>query len=740
MNLGRRSLFPALLLLALAALLLRPADGGVFDPLDREKLTPSLVADTTAIVAGKPFTAGVRLEMKPGWHTYWEFPGDSGGHPTVEWQLPEGFKAGPIQWPVPHSRMDDDLLSYIYETDVVLPVEITPPAQLPASEVTLKARVKWLVCEKLCMPGQGEVELKMPTDGAAAPANADLFAKWRAQLPKASAPPFQAHWDVSKPDHFSLRIDGAPAGATLEFFPLPPKDAAPGHPAIGEPAADGSRTITVPISDGGAPNLPWRGVVAMTSPDGAREGWIIGRPESGDRKPESAAAKLDSGDRTGGSGTGPGGNGEKPESASGSAPPPSPSSKGGLALKLLAAFLGGLIMNVMPCVLPVIALKIFGFVSQAGEAPGRVFRLGLAFNAGVFAFFLCLAAAVARLKSAFNFGYQFQNPYILAGLIALVFVFGLSLIGVFELTLTSSAASKLSELSGREGYGGAFLHGMFTTLLGTSCTAPFLGTSLGFAVTQSTPCIFLLFIAIAAGMSLPYLLLTARPGWMRFLPKPGVWMERMKQIMGFAMLAVAVWLFGVLALRGPQVVAGMSWFLLSLGVASWLFGLMHGPLLARLSVILLPIAGYWFFLNGKLAAPFVAAGGALRNAPGGIAWEPYSEERLAEARAKGEPVFVDFTAEWCVNCHVYEAAVVETEAVRAKFREKKIVALKADWTNTDDPVVTRALKRFGAVGVPLYVLYRPGEAEPVVHDALTKGLLLSELEKIKDGAVAINPP
>ena len=397
-------------------------------------------------------------------------------------------------------------------------------------------------------------------------------------------------------------------------------------------------------------------------------------------------------------------------------------------------------MNVMPCVLPVIALKIFGFVSQAHEAPGRVFRLGLAFNAGVFAFFLCLAVAVARLKTAFNFGYQFQNPYILAGLIALVFVFGLSLIGVFELSLGSSAASKLSELSGREGYGGAFLHGMFTTLLGTSCTAPFLGTSLGFAVTQSTPVIFLLFIAIAAGMSLPYLLLTARPGWMRFLPKPGVWMERMKQIMGFAMLAVAVWLFGILGLRGPQVVAGMSWFLLTLGLASWLFGLMHGPFFTRLAVILLPAAGYWFFLHGKLATPMAAPGGVIQNTPGGIAWEPYSEERLAEARAKGLPVFVDFTAEWCVNCHVYEAAVVDTEEVRAKFREKKIVALKADWTNTDDPVVTRALKSYGAVGVPLYVLYRPGEAKPVVHDALTKGLLLSELNKIKDGAVAANRP
>jgi thiol:disulfide interchange protein/DsbC/DsbD-like thiol-disulfide interchange protein len=742
MNFGRRPILSyAFLFLVSAALLLWPVAGRAFDPFGRKQVTPSLVADTTAIVAGKPFTVGVRLQMEPGWHIYWDFPGDAGGRPSVEWQLPEGFKAGAIQWPIPHSRMDDDLLSYIYETDVVLPVEITPPAELPAGEVALKAHVRWLVCEKTCVPGQGDVEVSLPSGGDAAPANAELFAKWRAQLPKSSAPPFQARWDVAKPDQFSLRIEGAPVGATLEFFPLPPEGATPGHPVIGEAAADGSRTITVPISNGGAPNLAWRGVLSIAKSDGEREGWLLKAQDSGTAaptvaKPASEAQKPESGPSPTGAAPQAPVSSSTVSKAATAAPQ---SSAGGLALKLLAAFLGGLIMNVMPCVLPVIALKIFGFVHQAGEAPGRVFRLGLAFNAGVFAFFLCLAAAVARLKTAFNFGYQFQNPYILAGLIALVFVFGLSLIGVFELTLTSGTASKLSELSGREGYGGAFLHGMFTTLLGTSCTAPFLGTSLGFAVTQSTPVIFLLFLAIAAGMSLPYFLLTARPSWMRFLPKPGIWMERLKQLMGFAMLAVAVWLFGVLGLRGPQVVAGMSWFLLSLGLASWLFGLMHGPLLTRLTVLLLPVAGYWFFLHGKLAAPFVSPGGALQNAADGIPWEPYSEERLAGALAKGEPVFVDFTAAWCVNCHVYEAAVVETEAVRAKFREKKIVALKADWTNTDDPVVTRALKSFGAVGVPLYVLYRPGEVQPVVHDALTKGLLLSELDKIKDGSVAINP-
>jgi thiol:disulfide interchange protein len=403
-----------------------------------------------------------------------------------------------------------------------------------------------------------------------------------------------------------------------------------------------------------------------------------------------------------------------------------------LIWKLLAAFLGGLIMNVMPCVLPGIALKIFGFVHQAGQEPARVFRLGLAFNAGVFTFFLGLAAAVARLKLAFNWGYQFQNPYLLAGMIALVFVFALSLLGVFEVTLGGGTAARLSELSRREGYGGAFLHGLFTTLLGTSCTAPFLATSLSFATTQPTPVIFLLFLAIAAGMSLPFFLLTARPAWLRYVPKPGLWMERVKQLMGFFMLAVAVWLFTVLALRGADAVAGMSWFLLALGLACWLFGTYRESSAVRVAITLLPVGAYFLFLDGKLSAVRPAGSAERHWKTGSIDWIAYSEERLAEAHTANRAVFVDFTAEWCINCKAYERLVLATEAVGAKFREKKIVALRADWTDTQDPVVTPALKKFGRVGVPLYVLYRPGETEPLVLDAITPAALIQELDRIKN--------
>ena len=676
------------------------------NPLATEPVlvTPSLVAETSAVAAGQPFTVAVRLKMAPGWHTYWQFAGDSGAPVTIEWTLPPGFTAGPIQWPLPVQHRDGgDLVTFIYEEEVLLLTDITPPAAWTAPEAKLKAEVRWLVCELTCVPGEGTVELTLPT-GAPQRAQAELFDRWRAQLPKTSGAPFQTTWDFSQPRQIAVRLTGLAAEVQTELFPLPPTGSRSGPPKLGPIAADGARTFTLPL-EAAAPPSGWAAVVAVTAPGGSRTGWTIPAP------PQPATAGL----------AVPSGGGETPPTGGG----------GGLLPKLFLAFLGGLIMNVMPCVLPVIALKIFGFVGQAGQEPGRVFRLGLAFTGGVFAFFMLLAAAVARLKGAFNWGYQFQNPFLLAGLIALVFVFALNLLGVFEISLSGAAATKLSTLSQKEGYGGAFLHGLFTTLLGTSCTAPFLSTSLGFAVTQSTPVIFLLFLAIAAGMSLPYFLLTARPVWLRYIPKPGAWMERAKQLMGFVMLAVAVWLLGVLGeSRGSTTGAAMSWFLFVLGIASWLLGIGQGSKLAWLTAVVLAVGGYFGFLHGPLHAT-PAAAGAVENTAGGIAWRPFTEEAVAAERAAGRAVFVDFTARWCVNCKVYERLVLANADVIAKLQSRKVTAFKADWTN-GDAAVGRALKSFGTVGVPLYVLYRPGEEKPVVTDALTVGGFLAELDKIAE--------
>jgi thiol:disulfide interchange protein DsbD len=384
----------------------------------------------------------------------------------------------------------------------------------------------------------------------------------------------------------------------------------------------------------------------------------------------------------------------------------------------------------------VIALKLFNFTRQAGEDPRKVFRLGLTFCGGVFAFFLGLALAVIGLQragSSLNWGFQFQNPWILLGLLGAVFVFGLNLLGVFEITLSSGASQRLSELSAREGHGGAFVHGAFTTLLGTSCTAPYLGVTLGFAASQPAPKVIAIFLTIAAGMSLPYLILTANPALLRLLPKPGVWMERLKQFMGFIILAVAVWLLGVLGdTRGVAAVQGASALLLALGMGCWLIGTLRTRAWALVWSVLLCGAALWFFVWPALREDNSRNQTAVTS-PNREAeiWEPFSPERLESELQKGTPVFVDFTASWCLNCKVNEKVTLSRQDVLTAFRNKGVVLLKADWSD-GDPVITAELRKHERVGVPLYVLHAPHQAPVRFPEILKPQTLLDALQPLPD--------
>ncbi len=686
-------------------------------------VVPSLLADTTAIASDKPFTVGIRLKLEKGWHIYWRFSGDSGLPPDVKWELPAGFIAGPIQWPIPSVLKEDpDLVGYVYYDEVMLLAQVTPPAALPNGEITLGAEVSWQVCnsETCAPPASGKVELTLPTGAQAPSANMDLFAAWRAKLPQGDAP-FKTAWDRSKKDAFSLHLTGVQPAERLSFFPIPPTGAKPGHPKITGPDATGGATIEVPIENGGAPNLDWQGVIA--SGEGANQhGWLVSSAGAAQSTPQAA---TQAGSPVGNASSGP--------ASPFTIPLPQADVQRSLGGVLLLAFLGGLILNIMPCVLPVISLKIFGFVQQAGESPGRVFRLGLSFVAGVFAFFLGVAIVVASLKAGgrdFNWSWQFQNAYVFAGMIALVFVFSLSLLGVFEVALSSAATTTLSTLSSKEGYAGAFLHGLFTTLLGTSCTAPFLSASLGYATTQPPSGILAIFMAIAAGMSLPYFLLTAHPAWMRYLPKPGLWMERAKQIMGFAILAVAVWLLGIFAQSRPESSAGLLHFLLALAFACWLFGVIRNRWAGLALAVLVAGGAYLLLLKDALAAAETSPQVAGSVEDNGVVWQPFSADRLESSVKKGQPVFIDFTAEWCINCKHYEGTVLKTDAVREAMRKKNVLALRADWTR-QSPELTEWIHRFGRKGVPVYVLYRPGDAHPIVFDSLDKQDLLDQLAKIK---------
>lgn len=591
----------------------------------RELVQAALLADTDAITPGKPFTAGLRLRMAPGWHTYWQYAGDSGMATRIDWQLPPGFRAGPIQWPAPEKIVEPgDLWTYAYRDETLLLVQITPPAQLAEKNVTLRAKASWLVCEKTCIPGDAALTLALPIR-AGTPANAALFEKYRAQLPREIPAPNlpKIHWAKEGGD-LVLDTGALVLSEPTDFFPLPAESVVVGHPAVEKPSR-----IRVPLLSEGPPPDALGGILLTA----AGERWLI---PSASQPVAGAPAKPD---------------------------------EHSLAGYLLFGFLGGLILNVMPCVLPVIALKIFGFIKQAGESRAKIFRLGLAFIAGIFAWFLALAALVVAFKSAgheLNWAFQFQHPAFLIGMTLVLFLFALNLLGLFEITLPGRAQTGVAELSAREGYGGTFLHGVFATLMATPCTAPFLGPALGFALAQKAPIVFTMFAAIATGMSAPYLALAIEPRWLRFLPKPGIWMVRVKQLLGVLLLGTVAWLGTVL------------W-------AQW-----HSA-----------------------------------------AKEPFTPQ-LERALAQNKIVFVDFTADWCVNCKVNEKLVLRTEPVQQAFREKNVIFLQADWTR-GDAGITALLKKYNRAGVPLYVVYPPASTagekrEPIIlPEVITKQLVLDAL-------------
>ncbi len=643
-----------------------------------------LVADSTAVVPGKPFTAALRLRIPPGWHTYWQNPGDSGLPVELKWTLPPGWKAGPLLWPLPRKHLEEgDLITYGYEREVLLLTELTPPAALPPGpNVTLEARASWLACEKTCVPGNAALTLALPIAATAEPSpDAAPIAAVRAELPQAGPAPFALTWEPGDTE-MRLKLNGVAPGAKVEFYPVAPGSVHPEWTPAG--------LIRLPLAEGAAEKPSAVSGLVIVENGGTRQGWMV-EHSFAPAAPTAATAKS-----------------------------AAPASSLTLPKALGFGFLGGFILNLMPCVLPVIALKIFGFLKEAGESRQRVLRSGMAFVGGIFAWFLGLAVVICIARSAgtqITWAFQFQNPSYVLAMTLVVFIFALNLLGVFEIWLPGTG--KLAALSEREGYGGAFLHGMFATLLATPCTAPFLGSALAFAFTQNTLVTLAMFAAIAAGMSVPYILLTANPGWMRWLPKPGMWMVRLKQAMGFLMLGTVVWLLSVLgSQKGMAEVIGTGWILLAVGGACWIFGAWCTPAAK---------AAHRYLAVGAMAA-LLGLGFNLahnQNAPveGQGRWEPWSPERVAELQREGKPYFVDFTADWCLNCKYNERFVLNTEAVKAALRG--YVVLKADWTR-GDPRISAELKKLGRGGVPVYVVDRADGSAPKVLPELLTGPIVTE--------------
>ncbi len=430
-----------------------------------------------------------------------------------------------------------------------------------------------------------------------------------------------------------------------------------------------------------------------------------------------------------------------------------------LYLYVLYAFIGGLLLNIMPCVLPVIGLKIFGLVKMAGDDKPKVKKLGWVFSLGILASFLALALLVILLKSAgeqVGWGFQFQEPLFVIAMCAVVFAFGLSLFGVYEINLPGSAVAgvgdAVAKVGGKDGgYTASFSEGVFATILATPCTAPILGTALGFAFSQPAGIILLIFTSTALGMALPYLLLTSKPGWMRYLPKPGEWMVTAKQFMGFLMMATLLWLLYVLGKQlGMEGVIWTSAFLLCVGLACWMIGRFATLVASRASSIrtwvaalIVVVAGYWIFLESILDVRSVIAGVPTTSQTSSsgtsqaIQWQPFSLDGLNARLQENKTIFIDFTAEWCLTCKVNEKTVLADERVIQRFRSAAIVPIRADWTSRN-PDITRLLSKFGRSGVPLYVIFPAGKAnQPIVlPEVITSGIVIDAIDQASPSPAA----
>jgi thiol:disulfide interchange protein len=686
----------------------------------KQLVKAELLADTNTVVPGKPFTIGLLLRMAPAWHTYWKFSGDAGLPTELKWKLPAGWKIGEIQWPIPLKTIDPgDIQTYGYENEVLLMQEITPPTKLDSSSVKLSADASWLVCERICIPGGATLQLELPASTDSQPANTELFARYRRLLPQnwPGANAATADWGrVGSDLRLKVTSETLASYPAVDFFPLPEQSTVVGHPRI-ESRGKNEVVFRIPIESSEKNLSSMAGLL------------VFAKQPSGEDRSAWQMTSATAGAQTG-------------LSASLSAAAPAPVR--GIFTFLLFGFIGGIILNLMPCVLPVISLKIFGFIQQAGQSRQKIMRSGVAFTIGIFAWFIALALLLIALKAAGRDvtwgGFQFTNAYFVLALSVIVLVFALNLFGVFEISLPQSMTRGLLSTTERKDLVGSFFQGVFATVLATPCTAPFLGTALGFAFTQSAPIILAMFIAVAAGMSAPYLLLSAQPAWLRFLPRPGPWMLHVKQFMGFLLLATLVFLLYVLgAQRSLEGAIWASCFLLVVSVACWMKGAFVVPtasVLKRSVVLVLMLvlvfaSGIYFIGNKFYSANIASADSGLRGD-----WQAFTPERLQAELEQGRFVFVDFTAAWCLTCKFNEANVLEAAEVREAFQRHRIVKLKADWTN-GDPVITKLLQHFGRPGVPLYVLYPGKNEEPIVFpELLTKRMMLEKLESTSRAVAA----
>lgn len=706
----------AILILAFAASLSAAAAQGVPQGFrtPADLVRASLVAEPAAVAGAQPFTLAVRMQIKPGWHVYWRNPGDSGLPPEVTWTLPAGFNASAIRWPAPERIPIATLMNYGYEGEVTLLVPVTPPPSLdPANPVQIQAKLTYLVCETECVPGSADLALTLPVGKAEPdPANAALFARARAALPAPALWPLRLS---SQGD--TLQLDFAATGLKPESI----RNAA--YFPYAETAIDNAAAQVMTVDETGLHLTIARS--SPTDPVPAALPGVLTIDEVGTDGTRRLAFAY----------------GDEPVlpavAAASSAPnpagaPPAVAEFDALTLATAAvfAFLGGLILNLMPCVFPVLSIKVLSLVRHAGEGPARLRLHGLAYTAGVLASFLGLASLLIALKgggAAIGWGFQLQSPAMVAALAYLLFAMGLSLSGVVH--VGGRLAGLGDGLTRRAGLSGSFFTGVLATLVATPCTAPFMGSAVGFALTQSAGVALAVFASLGLGLALPFLVLTLWPPALRALPRPGAWMETLKQVLAFPVYATVAWLIWVLAQQvDPRGLLAALIGLVLVGFAAWAWehGRAAAPGAGRVARVaaalaLIAVSALAVTLPRDRAAPSAQA------AADGV--EPFTQARLDALVDAHRPVFVDMTAAWCITCAVNEATSLNTKAVRAAMAERGVTYMKGDWTN-QNPEITRLLEKHGRSGVPLYLLYTGTGAPQVLPQILTEGTVLAALDAV----------
>lgn len=724
MALGRPAI--ATMAVALVALALVWATTGVASATlasqaaQTERVSVSLLAERP-LVPGEQAWLLLRFQIIPEWHIYWKNPGDSGARAEAAWTVPAGFTVGDLRWPAPERLRVGPLMNYGYSGEALLLAPIQVPADYRADHARIVADLAWLVCKVECIPEEAALRLDVPVDaagdrGAAPGAHAELFERARARLPEASPWPVSAQTGDAR-YRLTVGLDPATQGRVEDLWFFPDQYGVIKH-AAEQPLTWSGAGAHLSLVPDGTPPTRLSGVVKVVERLGPSETVSHGF---------SVSAAL----------------GEPPpgDAAEGDAPRVGGVAGVGLLHALGLAVLGGLVLNLMPCVFPVLALKALGLVSHSAQGAGHQRMHGLVYTLGVLTTFAVIAGVLLGVRAAgmqVGWGFQLQSPLVIALLAYLMLAVGLMLSGVF--TVGSYWGGAGERFAAREGLGGAFFTGALAVVVATPCTAPFMGAALGFAVTQPPLHSMSVFLALGLGLALPYLLVTFIPALASALPRPGPWMDHAKQLLAFPMYATAAWLLWVLAQQtGPDGLAAVLTGLVLVGLAAWTAGLRQRLQRTRVlatatTVVCLSAALAVTPLtreatsNASLGASPSASSSRVSAGPD---WEAFSHARLEALRASGEPVFVNMTAAWCITCLVNERVALSSRRVSEAFERHGIHYLKGDWTQRD-PEITALLERFGRSGVPLYLLYpAQREREPMVlPQVLTEQLVLARLARL----------